>query len=220
MQPAGGLICPPCTEKLAVVRSPSCRRCGKEVFSDRMEYCMDCSRHPKSFESGAALLNYNEAAQRSMAAMKYKNRREYLDFYSQAMVRRYGKWLANIRPDALVPVPVHPARRRKRGFNQAEELAVRLGVLTEIPVISDLLVRSRKTQPQKNLSPSERLQNLQSAFAISSRWQHYIEEIPQVIVLVDDIYTTGSTMEACTRILKQAGAVRVYTLVICIGAGR
>lgn len=167
-----------------------------------------------------ALLCYNEAARHSMAAVKYKNRREYLDFYSQALVYRYGQWLNFIGADGIVPVPVHSARMRSRGFNQAEELAVRISRLSGIPVISDLLIRIRKTTAQKELNAAERLKNLQSAFGISAYYQKHPEQIPEIAVLVDDIYTTGSTAEACSRILLAAGVKRVHVMTICIVYGR
>lgn len=220
LPPLENLICPECIDSLSPVRQPVCMRCGKEVTGSRTEYCPDCMRHPRSFDGGAALFHYNEAARRSMAAVKYKNRREYLDFYSQAMVSRYGKWLSHIRPDALVPVPVHPARRRKRGFNQAEELAERISLLTGIPVRADLLIRIRKTLPQKELNPAERLNNLRLAFAVSDFYKIHPDQLPERVVLADDIYTTGSTMEACTRVLKEAGVKQVYVMSVCIGTGR
>lgn len=216
--PRGALICASCVPKLSPVKQPACKKCGKEVLGDSIEYCMDCTRHERSFESAAALLNYNEAAQKSMAAIKYRNRREYLDFYAQAMVFRHGKWMNHIHPDAFVPVPVHPARLRSRGFNQAQELADRLSRLTGIPVLSDFLIRTRKTLPQKELSPGERLKNLQQAFAVSASYQKSrFFSPPSCVILVDDIYTTGSTAQCCTRVLKQAGVERVYLIIICIG---
>lgn len=184
-------------------------------MSDRMEYCYDCSRHHRSFEFGMALLNYNEAGANSMARIKYHNKREYLDFYGEAIVRRFGKRLLRINPDALIPVPVHPSKMRKRGYNQAELLAARIGSRLGVPVLSDLLVRSRKTEPQKDLSPQERFKNLEKAFLA----EHVPEDIRRV-VLVDDIYTTGSTAEACTRALKQQGIETVYILTIYIGYGK
>lgn len=215
--PKGGLICPDCMKKLSPIRQPACKKCGREVISDQAEYCPDCMGHARSFVSGVSLLHYNEAARHSMAAIKYKNRREYLDFYSQAIVYRYGRWLGFTGADALVPVPVHPARQRKRGFNQAEELSVRISRLTGIPVCSGLLIRTRKTVAQKDLNAAERLKNLQSAFGISSYYERHPEKLPEAVVLVDDIYTTGSTAEACTRILLTAGVKRVHVLTICIG---
>lgn len=211
--PFGELICPDCVGSLSPIRQPVCRRCGKEVESERMEYCFDCTKHFRTFEHNFALLNYNETASRSMSAVKYRNRREYLDFYSQAICLRYGKVLKNLRPDALIPIPVHPSRKKIRGFNQAEVLAKHISANLEIPYYPNALKRTKKTVPQKQLNPSQRLHNLEQAFSPG--------QLPgnvHTVILVDDIYTTGSTLEACTRVLKSMGAARVFGITICIGA--
>lgn len=215
VQPPGALICPACVSQLSPVKAPACRKCGKEVFGEHVEYCADCARRRRTFVSGTALLNYNEAARHSMAAIKYKNKREYLDFYSEALAFRFADTVRGWQPDALIPVPVHPSRRRKRGYNQAEELARRLGAQWNIPVERRLLIRVRKTQPQRNLNPEERLRNLQAAFAVQKGIS-----VPKRVLLVDDIYTTGSTMEACSRVLKAAGAEEIHFVVICIGCAQ
>lgn len=212
VRPWGQLICPECVKKLEPVRPPVCLKCGKELEHERMEYCFDCSRHPRSFERNFALLNYNEAASDSMASVKYRNRREYLDFYGNALCLKYGKLIRQIQPDALVPVPVHPSRMRTRGFNQAQVLAERMGERLKIPVCADGLRRSKKTLPQKELNPQERLKNLEQAFEPG--------KLPQgvkTVIVVDDIYTTGSTLEACTRVLKRMGVQKVYGVTICVG---
>ncbi len=183
-------------------------------MNDRAEYCPDCLRRKRSFEYGVALIRYNAAAQKSMAAVKYKNRREYLDFYAEAIARRYGSFFARHDDAVLIPVPVHPARLRSRGFNQAGELAMRLGMRTGLAVNTSLLVRTRKTAPQKELGPEERLRNLRHAFAVAD-----VPVLPRRVILVDDIYTTGSTIEACTRVLKAAGVGQVFFVSICIGGG-
>lgn len=110
VMPPGKLICPGCQGRLSFVKSPVCKKCGKEILSEYQEYCFDCTRHRRSFEYGIALLNYNEAAGASMAAVKYKNRREYLDFYAGEAVRRLGSEFEAMRADCLIPVPVHPKR--------------------------------------------------------------------------------------------------------------
>lgn len=199
-------------KKLSPVGAITCKKCGKEVLSESTEYCFDCSRHKRSFESGMALLNYNESAKHSMAAIKYNNKREYLDFFAEAIHLRFCKRVRILKPDALIPIPVHPSRRRRRGFNQAEELAKRLAKKWNIPMETRLLIRTKKTVAQRNLGPGERLKNLQEAFRTRGA------VIPETVLLVDDIYTTGSTMEACTRVLKAAGVKRVDSLVICIGS--
>lgn len=212
VQPFGELICPDCVREFSVVHQPTCKKCGKEVESRKMEYCYDCSRHSRSFEQNFALLNYNSAASRSMSAIKYKGRREYLDFYSQAVCRRFGRTLRRIAPDAMVPVPIHPSRRRSRGFNQAELLARRISRQTGISVCSAGLKRAKKTLPQKELNQEERLKNLQQAFVPGD-----LPEEVRTVLLVDDIYTTGSTMEACARALKSMGVGKIYGLTLCVG---
>lgn len=215
VRPAGRLICPSCLPKLSFTASPVCKKCGKEITDEGAEYCRDCMTHTRTFEYGVALLNYNEAARRSVSRIKYNNKREYLDFYGEALAARYAKTIARMAVDAIVPVPVHCSRKRRRGFNQAEVLARVIGKRLNIPVYPDLLIRTRKTLPQKDLSPGERLSNLSGAFTAAP-----VPPNVQSVLLIDDIYTTGSTVEACTRILKAAGVRRVYFAVICTAGGR
>ena len=213
--PKGGLICPSCLLRLSPVKSPVCQKCGKEVWSEEIEYCPDCVKHRRSFARGMALFNYTEEAARSMAAVKYKNKREYLDFYGAVLAARYENQIRRMQVDVLVPVPVHPSRKRARGFNQAEVLAVCLGKRLGIPVGSGMLIRDKKTKPQKELSAADRLKNLSGAFRAGT-----IPEGIKTVLLVDDIYTTGSTVEACARALRSAGVSRVYFVVICMTGGR
>lgn len=212
IMPKGQLICQTCFKALSYVHQPACKKCGKQVINSTTEYCLDCSRHNRSFKYGLALLNYDEKAQHSMTRIKYKNKRQYLDFYTEAICIRYRKQILGMHADALVPVPIHSTRRRKRGFNQAEILADGIGKKLGIPVLSEVLIRNKKTAPQKQLSTLERLKNLEQAFAAGK-----LPADIKSIILVDDIYTTGSTIEACTRVLKRAGVKNIYFITICIG---
>lgn len=215
VMPKGGLICPDCMKKLSWVRRPTCKKCGKEVISGTIEYCHDCTRHKRSFEYGLGLINYNDIASRSMARIKYGNKREYLDFYAEAMVRKLGPRILSMKADALVPVPVHPSRMKTRGFNQAEDLSRRLSDRLRIPTDASILRRGKNTAPQKSLDASGRLRNLEQAFFVDR-----LSAGIHALILVDDIYTTGSTIEACTRALKKAGVERVYFLTLFIGNGQ
>ena len=220
VMPKGRLICLPCLNRLSPVKTPTCQKCGKEVQNDETEYCPDCTKHRRTFERGMALFNYNEDAARSIAAIKYKNKREYLDFYAVAAADKIKRY-ENLRPwqfDGLVPVPVHPARKRKRGFNQAEELAIRIGERLRVPVYSEFLYRIRNTNPLKEMNPDERLRNLQKAFQADT--DIIRESGVRSVLLIDDIYTTGSTAEACTRALLKAGIEKVCFFAVCIGQGR
>lgn len=214
-EPAGALICEKCRPLLSYVHEPVCRKCGKEITDPAAEYCADCRRRRRSFVSGVSLLNYDAIASESMADIKYKNKREYLDFYADEAVRVCGTRLLSMHADAMIPVPVHPSRLRKRGFNQAGVLAEKMGKALGIPVVTGLLVRTRKTAPQKKLDPDARLKNLEQAFAAAGP----APEGLRTVILVDDIYTTGATVEACTRVLLRAGVKKVYFFTLCIGRG-
>lgn len=214
VMPKGALICPSCFPKLSYVKGPTCKKCGKQVFSETIEYCYDCTRRRHSFEHGLALINYDDYARHSMAAIKYNNKRQYLDFYGEAICQRYGPQILRMNAQALIPVPIHPSRKRRRGFNQAELLADIIGARLSIPVCPSALLRSKKTAPQKQLTPTERLKNLQQAFQPGD-----IPSNIKDVILVDDIYTTGSTIEACTRVLLTSGIRRVCVITICIGHG-
>ncbi len=116
-------------------------------------------------------------------------------------------------PDVICPVPLHKKRLKWRGYNHAEELARQLGKAFSLPVVTDALIRTKHTSPQANLGRKERLKNMQGVFEIRNP-----QEIAgKNILLVDDVYTTGATMEECARVLKKAGASRVFGAVVARG---
>ncbi len=215
----GELSCMDCRTKLIPVAEPKCSRCGKPIESEQKEYCYDCERRKHYFERGFSLWLYNQDMQKSMAAFKYKGRQEYAAFYIDELLKKYGKAMKDISPDVLVPVPIHRNKKLIRGYNQAEVLADRLGERLHIPVLSELLIRTKETLPQKELNDRERFRNISEAFAFShkerSRYKHKLQRV----LLVDDIYTTGSTIDACAKILKANGIDEVYFASICIGKG-
>lgn len=213
--PKGALICPPCRKRVSFVAEPYCKKCGKALLFEEKEYCENCSRTEHRFRYGVALMNYDSVSRKILSDLKYHNRRDNADYVAAEMALRLGEEIGRMAPDALVPVPVHPRRKRVRGFNQAEQLAKRLGERLQIPVRSDLLVRVKNTRPQKELGSLGRLNNLLKAFAVRE-WDPSLE----CVLLIDDIYTTGSTAEACTRVLLAAGAQRVYVLSAAIGKDR
>ena len=123
------------------------------------------------------------------------------------MIRGWG-------PDLIIPVPLHKRRRRKRGYNQAGILGRRLGRLLGIRVDDKSLLRRVYTDPQKKLGRLERKKNLRNAFALKESFK----PVP-VVLLVDDIYTTGNTIDAVSEVLKKKGVEKVYFLTISIGQG-
>ena len=209
-------ICPKCEKKLTRVTPPFCLKCGKPLEKDRVrrEYCADCAGGTHLFAQGRAVFVYHGAMIGSMHRLKYGNRRDYADIFAREAYETYGGWIRRIAPDALIPVPLHPKRRRERGYNQAELIAEALAKRTGIPLEKKLLLRVINTSPQKQLSAKERKNNLKNAFQMSKN----IVQLEKVL-LIDDIYTTGSTVDAAAGALMGAGVKKVYVLCICIGGG-
>lgn len=217
-----GIIHKQCEEKLIPVREPVCFSCGKPLLCEEVELCRDCMKHPKHFRKGYAVFLYNDAIRPSMMAYKYANRREYTEFYMSRLLKQYGLVWKKEKFDAVIPVPIHRKRRAKRGYNQAELLAKEIGKALHVPVYDKLICRKVNTLPLKQLSNVERLQHLTRAFQpgyeFMTKHKQECKAIKKVL-LVDDIYTTGATMEACTMILLAIGVEEIHAASVCIGQG-
>ena len=135
-------------------------------------------------------------------------------FYANEIVRRHGKALLGLGIDTMIPIPVHKKKLQKRGYNQAEVLAQRLGKDLHIATYPRYLQRVVDTNPQKELNDKERMKNLKSAFKIG---ENKIKL--KRVLLVDDIYTSGATIEACTKALLENGTEMVYYTSVAIGRG-
>ena len=205
--------CQRCLRILPYVEEPRCFRCGQTVEDEEEEYCSDCRRRRHLYQQAFPVLQYIPPVSDAVVAMKYRGRAEYADFYGRLMGEFFRETWKTLAPEALVPVPVHPHRLRKRGYNQAELLAKAMSKVTGIPVRADLLMRVEDTKAQKALSREDRSLNLRAAFQAGEG------PMPRRLVLVDDIYTTGATADACTEALLRAGAERVYVATVCCGAG-
>lgn len=208
-------ICPACRERTypLVIREPKCMKCGKPVRHEEQEYCYDCTRTRHAYDRGIALWVHKEPVSTSIYRFKYHNQRFYARYYALETAR-YGAVIRKWSPDVIIPVPLHFRRRRKRGYNQSEVFADEVGKLLSVPVCPDAVKRIRNTTPQKVLDDRERRKNLEEAF-VAAPWvgRYYCA------LVVDDIYTTGNTVDAVAKILKRAGVRKVYFLTISIGQG-
>ncbi len=210
----GRLICPSCARKLAYVRQPCCCKCGRPLADMRQEYCGDCRSAQHEFAQGRAVWIYQGHMRRILYRYKYGNRRDYAEFFAAEAYRVYGGFIRTAGIEAVIPVPLHKKRQKKRGYNQAELFAGRLCALCGVPLENRLLYRVKNTAPLKKLSAKERKNNLKKAFKVGKN----IVKLKRVL-LVDDIYTTGSTLNAAAAVLKEAGVGEVYVLCISIGSG-
>lgn len=178
------------------------------------EYCRDCGRRRLDFEQGRSLWLHVPPVTQAVYQFKFHNKRYYAEIFAREMADRYGQWIHERGIEEIIPVPLHPSRLRARGFNQAGLLAEQLSEELHIPVGKNVVYRVRKTKPQKQLDDRERMKNLGQAFGVSRRWK-----APKSVLIVDDIYTTGSTIHRISKVLKKAGVEKVYFLTISIGQG-
>ena len=203
------MICPECEKKLRPIGHPRCYKCGKPI--EEGEYCKDCQKHTHIFDQGRGIFVYDGIMRRSVTRYKYYGCREYGDFYAKAMYRYAWKNLNQWKPDLIVPVPIHKSKERLRGFNQAAYLAERLSCYTGIPVDTDLVQKVVKTKSQKKLNAMQRRKNLEKAFLVTKNIRG------KDILVIDDVYTTGSTIDAMAGCLRKRGAKNIYFLTVCIG---
>lgn len=212
VRPSGEKICMECMGKLKLLTPPWCMRCGKKL-AEEGEFCRDCQNKKHEFVRGRALYEYQSAAP-SIYRFKYGKRQEYADFFGEEIVRYLGDFIREVKPDALIPIPLHRKRQEKRGYNQAALLAEAVGRYSGVPVNGKILVRVKNTVPLKLQNPSERQNNLKKAFNIGEN-----DVKLNTTVIIDDIYTTGSTIDEAARVLKDAGVKKIYFITLACGAG-
>lgn len=205
-------ICKACEGKITYIKEPRCKKCGKPVRYPEQEYCMDCGRERKNFEQGRSLWIHKGLVPWSIYQFKYHNKRIYGEFYAKELYRLYGRKIKEWEIDVIVPVPLHPKKRRIRGYNQAEILAKELGKLSGIPVETKWISRVRYTEPQKKLDNKERKKNLRDAFYVDGDRKIYSR-----VLLIDDIYTTGSTIDTIAKQLLEKCNKKTWFFTISIG---
>ena len=207
-----GKACTVCLKRLPYLKEPKCKKCGKEIEKEDQEYCSDCQRFLHFFDRGASVFAYDQVMRRSISMFKYHNRREYAAFYAEEMHRNCHRLITMCAPEVILPVPIHNYKRRQRGFNQAELVAKELSRILKVPVDTEYLMRVEKTTPQKELTRQQRKVNLRQAFAVRETGKYY-----EKVLLVDDIYTTGATIDAISEILRENQTKIIFFLTICVG---
>lgn len=211
--PFGKMICPECDGYLTYIAGARCVRCSKKLMENEQELCSDCKRIKHLYTSGIALYEYSPVS-RSIYRFKYGGRQEYADYFSQQMASQLGRTILSWNPDYMIPVPLHKSKLVERGFNQSALLAKKLSDILKIPYSEKMIIRRRKTTPMKELTSRERQINLKNAFIMGD-----FDVKLCTIVIIDDIYTTGSTIDSMTEVLLSHGASKVYFVALSIGRG-
>ena len=205
-------ICEKCKKSLAYFTGALCLKCGKPVKEEE-EFCYDCKKKEHFYNQGAALFPY-EYIRPSLYRFKYAGRKEYGIFYGRQMAACFREKKEQWKPQALVPVPMYKRKEKKRGYNQAELIAKELSKSWKIPVYTKLVVRCKNTKPMKEIVGTDRQNNLKKAFKLGAN-----DVKLNTIIIIDDIYTTGSTIDAVARVCRKAGIKNIYFMTVSIGLG-
>ena len=204
-------ICDSCRAAFRAVGRAVCPLCGAAVVRSVKRRCPRCPREPVYFASARAAYLYQGALRDAIHAFKYKRRMELRRPLARAMFMNLAEFrLASEKPEVLVAVPMHFLRRTWRGYNHAEELARDLAELSGVPAEPGLLVRSRHTPRQALLPPERRARSVFGAF--EAPYPDVVRGLR--VALVDDVFTSGSTVNECARVLAGAGAASVEVLAL------
>jgi ComF family protein len=204
----GSLLCASCCQTLRRIEPPFCQRCGSPLGDrDRCATCATCATHPLTIDGIRSLFLFEGTIRKAILAFKYR--------HLKAMAAPLGQMLGNyliasrLPVDTIAPVPLHRKRLRARGYNQAALLAAELSRQTGLTLVEDWLVRQVDTAAQaRTLTATERRRNVREAFTCTR------ELDGERILLIDDVWTTGATLDACAGALRAAGADSVWGLTV------
>ena len=201
----GDLICPSCRQLLPRIRLPLCQRCGATVSEGNL--CRSCINYPLTIDGIRSVFLFQSTVRQAILQLKYRHLKTIAAPLGQLLAEHLSSH--PLKGEMLVPVPLHPKRLRERGYNQASLLAKELGQHAGLPIVEEPLVRVRDTVSQaRTASAIERRRNVKDAFVC-----HQGLEGKQVL-LIDDVCTTGATLDACATALKAAGASSVWGLTV------
>jgi ComF family protein len=206
-------FCRNCWSSIAFLEDPRCPSCGKPFVSKAAllyspeHRCGDCRDRPPRFDRSVAVGSYEGVLAKAIQLFKYQGKTNLADPLGTLLISGLEKLS---RADCLIPVPLHPKRLREREYNQALLLCDSIGDRTGLEVIPDALERVLETPPQTGLPLKDRRRNVRGAFVVK-RAQSVNDRL---VLLIDDVLTTGATVNECARTLKRAGAKAVYVLTL------
>lgn len=208
-----GAACSICMASLDYLQGITCIHCGKQLNEQyRHSTCPDCMEGTFFYERAYSCFEYKGMGKVLMHKFKYEGKVQLAKVIAGLMEERLKN--EGLKTDAIIPVPIHWKKLESRGFNQSSLIARELGERTGKPVI-DCLERTKETKAQYNLDRTQRYLNIVDAFSVRLRYN--IDKYKSILLL-DDIYTTGSTVNECSRVLKKAGAKRVYVITAATGS--
>lgn len=213
---APGLLCPTCQDHL-IDQRPACGRCGCTIVGSRgaSTNCPHCVAEKFHFDATVRLGPYEGMCRTAVLRVKRASQRALALALGDLLAAVHRDALQALAPEAIVPIPMHWSRRMWRGANSPETISERLSRKLGVPLAPHLLARRRRTAPQAHLSPSRRLANVRGAFRAAAH-----ADLPGArLLLVDDIMTTGATVNEAAKVLRRAGAAFVGVAVLARAEG-
>jgi len=214
-----GKLCKKCVGRIRPFSGPACLKCGKMLSDDEKAYCGNCRKNSFHFRRGYITFLYEDEVRDMIVKFKYRHRKDMALYFARESIEKFDRVLKNGAYDAVVPIPIHKKRMIKRGYNQAAEFGKEIATFLGIPCLSSLLKRRKQTAAQKELGAAGRLINLMDAFETDeSELDRTLNAGIKKLLLVDDIFTTGSTLECAGIKLIECGFDRPDCL--CISGTR
>lgn len=198
-------VCDSCWKRIKWISEPKCKICGQPMEDESCKYCI---MDENFFDRAVSAMVYEGLARHLVLKFKDGEATLYAPIFAQWLNRIIRDFLSEV--DFLVPVPISLKRRFKRKYNQAELLCIELQKLSGLCYVPEILRKSKETAMQKSLNREKRRINLRKSFSVNEK----VSIRDKVILLVDDIITTGATANACAELLKKAGASKIYVATV------
>ncbi len=204
------MFCYDCSKNYSLNDGATCNICGKPIHKDRDKSCASCKDGKIYYIKNVSRYKYNGCIKTAIQNMKFKKRCWISYKFGDAICRTVEKEYSDINFDMILYIPMSPLNEISRGFNQAYEMAAIVSKKLGIPIYTNIIRKRAGVKTQSGLKKKDRIENIKNAFVIFN--SHLLEN--KTILLVDDVFTTGSTINECARVLKRNGAFAVYSVTL------
>lgn len=203
-------FCYECSKSYKLIGKYSCDSCGKPIPKNSDRRCVECKSKKIYFDKNISRYCYSGCIKNAIHNMKFKRQKWIADEFGNMLLKTVKEKYGDISFDMIINVPMTWTNVYERGFNQSYEIASKISKGINVPIAEKILYKNSNVKTQSGLSKKERIENVKNAFFI----RHPELVCDKIVLIVDDVLTTGSTLNQCAKILKKAGATAVYTATV------
>ena len=204
------MFCYDCSRSYSKNKGTVCETCGKPIYENRDRFCANCKQCRVYYIKNVSRYKYRGCIKTAIQNMKFKRRQWIAYEFGKALSKTVKKFYDGIQFDMILYVPMSPLNEFKRGFNQSFEIADIISKAVNVPVNKKILFKRPGIKTQSGLNRAERIENVKKAFYVKN--SHLLTD--KTVLLIDDVITTGSTLNACAKVLKKNGALAVYAATV------